>query len=194
MGKVMGSLAAMADFQEAFAEGKNEGLSAKDTTAEIANKIQDIKRLEVMVASVKITDMHSIGDDYAALYLQKGDVVVTVDLSMAEIVKEEDVLHITIPEPEIEFINDHNETQKVAEYQKHFFSGNTEAGYDAFINTMAEVGEKVERKLNEDDAFMKEVKESARKQVTQLAKSVSLSEHGVKVDFQEAEGMDDENE
>ena len=97
VGKFVGSFEALTDYREAYAEGKEQGLSAEDTTAEVANKINEVERLEVLVASVKLNDIHTVGDDYAALYLLKGDAVFAVDLSKAEITEESDGLHILLP-------------------------------------------------------------------------------------------------
>lgn len=89
VGKAMGSFEALTDYKEAYADGKEEGLSAKDTIAEVVNKIQELNKLEVLAASVKLNDIHSVGEkedpDYVALYLLKGNAVFSVDLSKAEI-------------------------------------------------------------------------------------------------------------
>mgnify|MGYP007123076101 FL=1 len=51
VGKVMGSFDALTHYKEAYAEGKEEGLSAKDTTAEVVSKIQELNKLAVIPVS-----------------------------------------------------------------------------------------------------------------------------------------------
>ena len=99
VGKAIGSLEGITKGREEGTEaGKAAGLSARDTEADIANEIRKIENLEVLVASVKINDVHSIGEnvDYAALYLLKGDVVFSVDLSQAEIEEQGNRIQITL--------------------------------------------------------------------------------------------------
>lgn len=191
VGKVIGSFEALTDYREAYAEGKEEGLSAVDTTAEVTNKVQELNKLEVLVAGVKLRDEHSVGDEeYVALYLLKGDAVFTVDFSDAEITKEEDVLLITIPEPEMELIIDQSKLEKVAEYQKFLWSGSAEEGFDAYLASMAKVTEETKESLANYDTLMEAAKESAERQVKQLVHSVSVSEVEVKIRFKETEKPD----
>ena len=132
VGKAIGSLEGITKGrEEGTAAGKAAGLSAEDTEADIANEIRKLENLEVLVASVKINDFHSIGDnvEYAALYLLKGDVVFSVDLSQAEIVTSNNGIQITLPMPHGELYIDQSQIEKVAEYQKHFFGGSAEDGY-----------------------------------------------------------------
>lgn len=188
VGKVIGSFEALTDYREAYAEGKEEGLSAVDTTAEVTNKVQELNKLEVLVAGVKLRDEHSVGDEeYVALYLLKGDAVFTVDFRDAEITKEENVLLITIPEPEMELIIDQSKLEKVAEYQKFFWSGSAEDGFDAYLASMAKVTEETKESLANYDTLMKAAKESAESQVKQLVNSISVSEIEVKIKFKETE-------
>lgn len=190
-GKVMGSFDALTHYKEAYAEGKEEGLSAKDTTAEVVSKIRELNRLEVLVASVKLNDVHSVGKeddpDYAALYLLKGNAVFTVDLSKAEIQNGENEISILLPEPEMELIVDQREIKKVAEYQKHYFKGSAEDGFDAYLASMDKIGEQSKNVVANYDELIKMVRESARKQVEQLVGTVRVSESNVKVGFQVAD-------
>lgn len=188
VGKMMGSLEAFTDHREAYAEGKAEGLSAKDTTAAMGNQVRELQKLEVLVAGVKLKDEHSVGDqDYAALYLLKGDAVFTVDFSKADIQQEGDTLSITLPEPEMELIVDQEKLEKVEEYQDFFWSGSAEDGYDAYLASMKNVVEKAEEKLGNYDILMASAKESAERQVRQLIQAVSVSEVNVEIVFGNAE-------
>lgn len=188
VGRALGSFEALTNYKEAYAEGKEEGLSAKDTTAEVVNKIQELNKLEVLVASVKLNDVHSVGKednpDYAALYLLKGNAVFTVDLSKAEIQNGENEISILLPEPEMELIVDQREIKKVAEYQKYYFKGSAEDGFNAYLASMDKINEQSKNEVANYNELIKMARESAKKQVEQLVGTVSVSESNVKVGFQ----------
>ena len=179
--------------KDGAAAGKAAGLSAEDTEADIANEIRQVSNLEVLVASVKISDVHSIGSkiDYMALYLLKGEVIFSVDLSEADIVQQGGELIITIPEPTSQLIIDQSQIEKVAEYQKNYFSGSAEAGFDAYLNSMTKVQEASAETLDNYDSLIGAARESAIKQVKQLATSAGVSEKNVVVQFKEG-GDNDE--
>lgn len=188
VGKAIGSFEGITKGREEGAEaGKAAGLSARDTEADIANEIRKIENLEVLVASVKIIDVHSIGEnvDYAALYLLKGDVVFSVDLSQAEIEEQGNGIQITLPLPHGRLYIDQSQIEKVGEYQKHFFSGSAEDGFDAYLNSMVKVYEASAETLDNYDVLIQAAKESAEKQVRQLALSVAVNKHQVNVIFKE---------
>lgn len=188
VGKAIGSLEGITKGREEGPEaGKAAGLSARDTKADIANEIRKIENLEVLVASVKINDVHSIGEnvDYAALYLLKGDVVFSVDLSQAEIEEQGNGIQITLPLPHGKLHIDQSQIKKVAEYQKHFFSGRAEDGFDAYLNSMLRVYEASTETLDNYDVLIEAAKKSAEKQVRQLALSVAVNTHQVNVNFKE---------
>ncbi len=167
--------------------GKSAGLSADDTAAEIANEIHKVENLEVLVASVKVTDMHSIGQDneYAALYLVKGEAVFSVDLASAKIEFQNDTIHITLPRPKVELHFDQSQIDKAAEYQKYYFSGSAEDGFDAYLNTMTKLKETTADELDNYDELLDEAKESAKKQVAQLATSANMRKRNVYIEFEE---------
>lgn len=187
-GKALGSIEGMTKGREEGTEaGKAAGLSAEDTKADIANEIKKIRNLEVLVASVKINDFHSIGEDvkYAALYLLKGDVVFSVDLSQAEIELENNNLQITLPLPHGELYIDQSKDEKVAEYQEHFFSGSAKEGYDALMNTKKKVYEASAEKLDSYPVLIEAAKTSAEKQIKQLVYSATVNRPQVNVAFKE---------
>lgn len=188
VGKAIGSLEGITKGREEGTEaGKAAGLSARDTKADIANEIRKIENLEVLVASVKINDVHSIGEnvDYAALYLLKGDVVFIVDLSQVEIEEQGNGIQITLPLPHGELYINQSQIEKVAEYQKHFFSGSAEDGFDAYLKSMIRVYEASAETLDNYDVLIEAAKKSAEKQVRQLALSVAVNTHQVNVNFKE---------
>jgi hypothetical protein len=185
-GKAIGSLEGMTvGMAKGTEAGKAEGLSAEDTKAEIVNQIQQVGELEVLVASVKLSNFHTIGDsiDYAALYLVNGNVVFTVDFAQAKIVAENDTLHITFSKPKGNLYLDESSVEKVAEYQRRFFNGSAEDGFDAYLNTMTKVQEATEDTLDNYDSLIVAAKESAANQVTLLAQSVSTTYNRVVVEF-----------
>lgn len=175
--------------EEGLAAGTAAGLSAEDTEAAIANEIHRIDKLEVLVASVKISDFHTIGEEeklkYAALYLLKGEVVFSVDLNQADIVVRDNEVYITIPKPHGELYIDQSRVEKAAEYQRHYFSGSAEDGFDAFLNSMKKVTSTSVEELENYSVLLQAAQESAKKQVKQLASSVAVSTHTVNVDFKE---------
>lgn len=185
VGKFVGSFDAFTDYREAYAEGKEQGFSAEDTVAEVAYKMKEVEKLDVLVASVKLNNMHTIGDDYAALYLLKGDAVFTVDLGKAEISEETDGIHIVLPPLEMDLIVDQSKIEKVAEYQKQIFNGSSEDGFDAHINSMKKIVEESKESLVNYDSLMKTAEETAKKQVTQLANAVAINKRYVTVEFKE---------
>lgn len=186
IGSIQGLTTGRSEGNEA---GRQAGLSAADTEADISNRLSRVQNLEVLVASVKLNDFHSIGDevDYAALYLIKGEVIFSVDLSRAEIEMRDGDLYISVPQPVGDLVIDQSQIEKVAEYQKYFFTGDAEAGFDAYLNSMIEIYEKSVDKLNSYDVLIESARDAARKQIEQLASSASISTDQVYVEFRDME-------
>ena len=156
--------------------GQQAGLSAEDTQAIITSRIHEMENLEVLVASVKLKNFHTIGDnvDYAALYLVNGDVVFTVDLGQADIDEKAGRLQIKLPKPKGKLYIDNSSVEKIGEYQKKFFNGNSEAGYDAYINTMKQLHDVSEENLTNYNELLYAAQDAAKTQITQLVNSASL--------------------
>ena len=192
VGKTVGSLEAIHDYKEAYEEGKQEGLSAEDTTVNVSDKIKEIEKLEVLVASAKFKDVHKVGDTYAALYLLKGDAVFTIDLSKAVIRdnKEENTLYIDIPEPDINLIINPGNIDKVADYQRKWFNGSSEDGYNAYLNSVSKISENAEESLSNYDSLIDAAKDSARIQVEEIVNSVSVERRNVAVSFMKGDADD----
>ncbi len=165
------------DYPKGLEDGKAEGLSAKDTKVEMKNSLAEMSNLEVMVASVKLNDYHQVGDEYAALYLMKADVVFTVDFTdvNVDMGSDEQTLYITLKEPEVTVYIDEEATEKALSWQKHFFSGSAEDGFDAYINSMREVETKTKTSVLNDESLMQSARNSAEMQITQLAKGICLN-------------------
>lgn len=174
------------------AAGTQEGLSARDTAAAVGNTLLETAKLEVLVAGVKLTNMHSLGKDYQALYVVKGDAVFSVDLKKAKVSQSDDgTLNVLIPEPEVELFVDESGTEKLAEYQKYPFSGDAGSGYTAYLNTLKNTTSEVRRSLENYDALMEQAKESAVTQISYISESACGNGKSVKVDFLGAGGEDD---
>lgn len=188
-GKVMGSRDGLLEAKDAYDAGVQQGLSNEDTTAKIGNAIKEVENLEVLVASIKLKDMHNIGNntEYAALYLLKGDAVFTVDLSQSTFEEDNESIYINIPLPEMKLIIDQSKIEKVAEYQKFFFSGSAEKGFDDYINMMKKIAEETPKTLANYDVLMESAKDSAQKQVKSLAESITLQDKNIYVGFLDTE-------
>ena len=183
VGRAVGSLEGLTVGQiEGHQAGKEAGLSAKDTTAELSGKIQEVEKLQVLVASGTYSDILTVGDDYAALLSQQYNAVFTVDLGTAEIELREDGLHILLEQPSVEFIPV-GDIVKENEYQKNGFTGSTEDGYDALNNSANQMKQKATEKLAGDASMMAAARASAETQLIGLVNAVSLSKPEVIIEW-----------
>ena len=165
-----------------FQDGKAAGLSRQDT----AVKIEDIKKigkLEVFVATTSMENLNKLGDDYAALYLLKGEVVFTVDLE--EAVFDSETSSIMIPKPEATTYINTSEIQKAAEYQKMFFAGSTEDGFTTYINSLQTIDKEYEKSIANDDYLQNSAREAAIRQVKLLAENSRMKGGEINVIFLE---------
>lgn len=188
VGNAIGSFDGMTRGRKEGTEaGKEAGKSAEDTKADIGNQLQQMEKLEVLAAGIKLSNFHTIGEntDYAALYLANGNVVFTVDMSKAAAHIEGSELHIALPQPYGLIYVDESSIEKAAEYQKTFFTGDAKDGFDAYLNTMAKMDEATPETLNNYDVLIQSAKESAVKQVSMLAGSVASGYKDIIVTFDE---------
>ncbi len=169
-----------------YEAGAQQGLSAEDTNVEIS-EITAMGKLDVLAAEDQIVNDFEEGRDYKALFVYKTQAVFSVDLGQAEITEEDSAVTITLPGPEVDFIIDENESEKMAEWQKYFWSGNTEAGYIGYMNSMAQIKEKAAEEMRKNDYLMRQAEESARKQVEALARSICVEDKQITVRFKEEE-------
>ena len=165
--------------------GEQAGLSAEDTTVDIKGSVEALGKLEVLVAGVSLKNINKIGDSYTGLYLINGDVVFSVDLAEAEISFSQDGkdVYITIPEPDLEVYLDQNSTQKLAESQKFSFTVSAKDGLVNYLNSMTQTVEKVKETMVNYDSLFADAKESAKKQVQQLAGTICGDNYIVHVQF-----------
>lgn len=185
-GRIVGSLEGVTKGRtEGTDAGKQEGISAKDTKSKIANEMKESSDLEVLVASIKLNDMHEVGADYAALYTMKGTVIFTVDMSQAKITEENGQINIYIPKPKGKVHIDEDRIKKVAEYQKYWFTGSAEIGFDAFLNTMRKVNESSAEALYNYAVLLQQAENSAEDHIKALCKAVSVNPNEVNITFNE---------
>ena len=176
-GLAVGSYRGVTDGLEKGADaGKEAGLNSDDLTMEISNAIREVGKLEVLVANVEIPDYHEVGKKYAALYLFRGSAVFSVYLSKASISKTaEGEVIILLPEPEaVVNIND-SETELLAEYQRKFFNGSADDGFQAYLNSLRLIDQISLEKVSNYDVLMNMAKNSAKKQVEMLTGNVCVN-------------------
>lgn len=191
-GTALGSFDGITNGLEAgYQDGKEEGLKAKDTQAMVADEMTSIGRLNVLVAQDQFVNDFREGNDYKALFVYKAQTIFSVDLARAGVSVEGNTLRFIIPRPECEFIIDENESAKLAEWQKHFWSGSTESGYMGYMNSMAQIKQKSASEMSNYATLMKQAESSAKKQAGMLVNSITGGKYTVEVAF---EGEEAENE
>lgn len=168
-----------------YEAGREEGLSANDTKVDIVSEIKEIGKLEVLRVESEIVDSFGVGDDYKGLFLHKGIATFSVDFSKINIMREDSIITIVLPNPEVEFGIDESESEKMVEWQKYFWSNDTEAGYTAYMNSMEQIKEKSATEMENYEDLERLAKESAKKQVEILVSSVSGEEIEVQINFRE---------
>lgn len=176
-GLAVGSFKGVTDgLEEGAIAGKEAGLNSEDTTMEISQSIREVGNLEVLVANVEIPDYHEVGKKYAALYLFRGSAVFTVDLGQASISKTDDgEVIILLPEPKaVVNIND-SETELLAEYQRKFFNGSADDGFQAYLNSLRLIDQIALEKVSNYNVLLDMARMSAKKQVEMLAGNVCLN-------------------
>lgn len=185
VGRAVGSLEGLSVGQaEGFHAGKEQGLKAEDTTAELAGKIKEAGRLQVLVASGTYTDVLTVGTkgDYAAILSQRYNAVFTVEPETAEIVATEDGLRITLDPPEVEF-RPVGKYEILNEYQKYGFTGDANSGHQAAINSANQIKEKATAMLAEDEDMQEAARAGAEEQLIGLVRAVSLSKPKVTIEW-----------
>ncbi len=125
-------------------DGKEEGLSAKDTKVRIENKILETGKLQVMLVDMNLTDLYQQGESYAALLAMRGEGIFSVNLTQAEVIYDakDDIISIVVPTPEFVPYLDDSEVETIAEYKASLFDGKTEDGYQGYLNSREEIEKK----------------------------------------------------
>lgn len=172
-------------------EGRQAGLSAEDTKVKISTKMKEEAELEVLLTELKMTDLYKYGEGgkYAALLCLPGHGVYSVDLRNTQVIYTEEggtaLLLLTIPEPDFNYYPDDSGLEVVAEYPKteKLLNGSSINGYQGYLNSRAQLEQKVQEEFSGDSAMMDQARELARNQVERLARSVCGSQAAVTVRF-----------
>lgn len=165
-------------------DGKEEGLSAKDTKSEIKNSFSEVGNLEVLVAGVKLKDVNTLGDDYAALFLLKGVAIYSVNLKEVEINDvDSSTIEVLLPDINVEIYIDESGTEKLAEYQKHSWSGSAQDGFVEYMNTREAADKSVKETMENYDVLIEAAESSAKKQVGIIAKAATGNKKDIVVNF-----------
>lgn len=170
-------------------DGKEEGLNPKDTTkSDIKNSFSEIGNLEVLEAGVKLKDVNTLGDDYAALFLLKGVAIYSVNLKDVELNDiDANTVEILLPAINVEIYIDESATEKLAEYQKHSWSGSAKDGFTEYMNTRAATDQSVKETMENYSNLTEAAQSSAIKQIEIIAKAATGNKKEVVVSFKEGE-------
>lgn len=182
-GTVSGVLDSVSDLPAAYSNGKNEGLSAEDTEAYLSNEFQSTGKLEVLVAGIKITNLHEYADKYKGLYMSKGYAVFTIDLSLANIKVNSNEINITLNAPTVECYIDEMSTKKIAEWQQHAWTGTTQDGYVAYLNSWNVSKEVLEKSIEGYSSLVENSKQAGINQITQLIKAACGSKKTINIKY-----------
>lgn len=167
-------------------DGKEEGLSAKDTKSAIKKNFSEIGNLEVLEAGVTLNNFNKVGKDYAALFLKKGVVVFSVNLKDVEINDiDEDTVEVLLPKVGEKLYIDEASTEKLAEYQKHIWSGSAENGLTEYMNSSDAMNQSVENTIDNYSALSETAQSAAIKRIEMIARSATGNQKEVVVRFKE---------
>lgn len=193
VGNVIGSYEGITTgLAKGSADGKEEGLSAKDTKSEIKNSFSEIGNLEVLEAGVKLKDVNTLGKDYAALFLLKGVAIYSVNLKDVEINDiDASTVEVILPPVNVEIYIDETATEKLAEYQKHSWSGSTQDGFKEYMNTRDATDQSVKDTMENYANLTEAAESSAIKQIEIIARAATGNKKEIRVSFREG-GQADE--
>ncbi len=165
-------------------EGKAMGLSAADTEGEMVSKVKELGNLRVLVANVDISNYHELGSKYAALYLFRGSAIFSVDLTKADMMRNNaGEVVIMLPEPTAKVLINDSETELVKDYQRRFFNGSSEDGFEAYLNTLRMIDNISLEEVSNYEALLTMARDSARNQVRRVTESVCVDCKSITVDF-----------
>ena len=172
------------DIPDGLKAGKEDGLSAEDTTVRIRKDLQSIGKFEIMEAEVKLRDDFHIGTDAQALIFLYGNVIFTVDLMSANIeMPNPTEVIIRLPEPIGELSINEDKTKIADIWQKYSFSGELKDGYIAAINSRKNIAKASAETISGYDSLVLLAKEYAQEQVTRLIQGICGSTVFIEVRF-----------
>ena len=175
-GNVVGVIKGAFSIPVSYEKGKLAGLSAEDTKAYIGNEL---------VSGVKITNLNELGEKYKGLYVSKGYAVFSVDLTGLQVSNSESEINITMNEPEVQIYVDEDSTEKIAEWQKHSWTGSSKDGYFAYLNSWTKSKQEIENSISNYDSLVELSKEAGIREVESLVKSICGKEMRVNVQYKE---------
>lgn len=182
-GKAIGSYDGVTKgYAEGYKEGKERALSPDDASVEIFNSMPSLGsgKLQVLTLSARMKDFHMIGDDYASLSINKCKVTYTVDLNETQILQNGNSITIIFPEPVAETSNE-SDPIKIFEAQKFSFSGTSEDGAKALVNSYKAVRDESEEKFANAEELKKQAIESAKKQIKDIAEASTIGSPSITV-------------
>lgn len=188
-GKAIGSFEGITtEIPKGLKDGEAEGLSAKDITAEITNQIQEIGKLQVLKAGISMDDEQKVGSEFEAVYLYLAEAVFSVDLTEAAIDRTEDMITITLPPPVVELYIDDQKTEEIVLWQKNRFSGSTEKGLKAYVNSRGQIDKEAAEKINNYEMLRDMAEQSAKTQLGILVGAICGEEVTLNIQFEGEEG------
>lgn len=186
VGNLTGSYRGVTEgIEEGAVAGTKDGLSAKDTTIDVKSGIQEIGKLEVLAAGVRVNVESRLGEAYKSLKIVDGDAVFTIDLQDTEIAMSQsgDEMFVVIPEPTCEVYLDINSTQDLAKIQKFNLTVGAEDGATAYLNTLGQIGSNINEVIEGYDSIFEEAKNTGREQVKQLAETLCFGKYDINVQY-----------
>lgn len=193
VGWVNGSVKGFTEGRSEGAEaGKAEGLSAKDTIAELEGTITQVGILEVLYADLKMHNVIAFGADgeetkdysqatYCALYISKGTGVFSVDLNKMQVEAIGKNITISIPMPKVT-IEPKGDAVKLSEFGKKN-AGSTQNGVIGAVNSIKNVYSESKNTLENEDELMEMAKSSAQQQIRMLAENVCGNDKIIEIEF-----------
>lgn len=178
--------------KEGTEAGRAEGLSANDTKASFKDKMDEVGKLEVLTAGVGIKNLHTVGEKYASIYVIKGNIIFSVDLTKAEFIENTsgNTLTIKLPQPQAELTINEEETVKLAQRQNKVFDGSAKDGYEEYLNTMKKTQSEMKEVIGNYAQLSEQARNSAQTQIGYIARQALLSDREIIFEFMD-EGEND---
>ena len=179
-----GAVGSFRGYRDGQTDGKEAGLTADDTSV-VVFSLQEIGKLEVLVADVKMTDLFEVGDKYKALFSMDGNVVFTVDLANAEYTFDEraNTLSVILPQPDCELYVDEGSTTLLADWHKPLSNGRASEGANAYNQSIKNMQNEYKTSIANYDTLLDMARMVALRQVVSLASAASGTDKTVSVDF-----------
>ncbi len=189
VGVAVGSYKAITeDMPAAYQQGKKDGLSAKDTQTEIQNRIREVGKLDVLAANVQITDIHKIGQNYAALYEFGADVIFSVDITQAKVLTGDNSIEIIIPRPIGEVNIDSTKTKVKDIVNRGLLNGSSKEGMDAYFNSLDEIQKNARESIGGYESLQTRAEDSAMNQIRMLVDLLAEKGSTIEIRFEEKAG------